>query len=227
MAAYMGPGEWKAWPQEIFETLSKQWPNIPLPTTAPLEITVNDRDFDTVARNIIIILAALLVKGVDEAVECMIHVWDSALKRECDLESSTRFVHQSKQYQQRRNILLCSLNLHRLDEIAKWAAPEHGMFLRVEVDWKEHPVLRAFDSGDDDLEPELQALELRVETKARANGVLVTRGSLCSWNRKMNDELRFRLTFVTADTKRFEEGARRFANALRAEFSLPLMESIE
>lgn len=37
------------------------------------------------ARNIILLLIALLVADVDEAVDCMIHVWYSALIRKSDL----------------------------------------------------------------------------------------------------------------------------------------------
>ncbi|ODM16214.1 hypothetical protein SI65_08213 [Aspergillus cristatus] len=45
-----------------------------------LEITINDRDFEIVARNIILLLIALVVEKVDEAVDCIIHLWYSALK---------------------------------------------------------------------------------------------------------------------------------------------------
>ncbi|KAL5342063.1 pyridoxal phosphate-dependent transferase [Aspergillus crustosus] len=140
---------------------------------------------------------------------------------------TTWLVHQSKRYQKRRDILLKACNLHFLNEIAHWATPEFGMFVWIKVDWKKRLVLRAFERDDDDLETELQKLETRVEEKARAYGVLVAKGSLCSWNKKLNGELRFRLTFAAADTKDIEEGVRRFSNALRTEFSLPEMESLE
>lgn len=38
------------------------------------------------ARNVILLLIALLVEAVDEAVDCMIHVWYSALIRQSDLD---------------------------------------------------------------------------------------------------------------------------------------------
>lgn len=50
-----------------------------------LEITINDRDFDIVARNIILLLIALVVENVDEAVDCIIHLWCSALIRESNI----------------------------------------------------------------------------------------------------------------------------------------------
>jgi hypothetical protein len=46
---------------------------------------MNDRDLDTVARNAIMLLIALVVDNIDEAVDCMIHVWYSALIRKLDL----------------------------------------------------------------------------------------------------------------------------------------------
>ena len=52
----------------------------------PIEITINDRDFDIVARNIIMLLIALVVENIDEAVECIIHVWYSAFLRESDMD---------------------------------------------------------------------------------------------------------------------------------------------
>lgn len=42
---------------------------------------MNDRDLDIVARNAIMLLIALVVDNTDEAVDCMIHIWYSALVR--------------------------------------------------------------------------------------------------------------------------------------------------
>jgi hypothetical protein len=50
-----------------------------------IEITMNDRDLDIVARNIIMLLIALTIEEVDEAVDCIIHVWYSALVRQSDI----------------------------------------------------------------------------------------------------------------------------------------------
>jgi hypothetical protein len=51
-----------------------------------IEITINDRDFDIVARNIIMLLIALTLEEVDKAVDCIVHVWYSALVRQSDIE---------------------------------------------------------------------------------------------------------------------------------------------
>jgi len=50
-----------------------------------IEIVINDRDIDIVARNLILLLIAVVVEDVDEAAECMIHVWYSSHIRESDL----------------------------------------------------------------------------------------------------------------------------------------------
>jgi hypothetical protein len=47
---------------------------------------MNDRDFDIVARNAVILLVAMVVEDIDKAVDCMIHIWYSALIRSTDLD---------------------------------------------------------------------------------------------------------------------------------------------
>lgn len=49
-------------------------------------MTINDRDLDVVARNVILLLIALTVDGIEEATDCIIHVWYSALIRKSDLD---------------------------------------------------------------------------------------------------------------------------------------------
>ncbi|RLL98932.1 hypothetical protein CFD26_107683 [Aspergillus turcosus] len=51
-----------------------------------LELTINDRDFEIVARNVILLLIALVVEEVDEAADCIIHLWYSAFVRESDVD---------------------------------------------------------------------------------------------------------------------------------------------
>ena len=57
-----------------------------------LDITLNDRDFDIVARNLILLLIALTVEQVDEAVDCILHLWYSALVRESDIDILQRHI---------------------------------------------------------------------------------------------------------------------------------------
>lgn len=47
---------------------------------------MNDRDPDVVARNVIMLLVAFVVDNIDEAVDCIIHIWYSALIRKSDLD---------------------------------------------------------------------------------------------------------------------------------------------
>ena len=51
-----------------------------------IDVAINDRDLDIVARNAIMLLVALVVDNIDEAVDCMIHVCYSALIRKFDLD---------------------------------------------------------------------------------------------------------------------------------------------
>lgn len=60
--------------------------SIPERYSNPLHIHINDRDFDIVARNAIILLISLTVPKTSEAVECMIHIWYSAQIRQSNLD---------------------------------------------------------------------------------------------------------------------------------------------
>ncbi|KAG8157039.1 hypothetical protein KVR01_013029 [Diaporthe batatas] len=51
-----------------------------------IELTINDNDFDVVARNVIVLMVALVVENIDQAADCMIHIWYSALIRKSDLD---------------------------------------------------------------------------------------------------------------------------------------------
>lgn len=52
----------------------------------PINITMNDLDPDIVARNVIMLLIALTVDDTDEAADCIIRIWYSALIRKSDLD---------------------------------------------------------------------------------------------------------------------------------------------
>ena len=52
--------------------------NIPSEFEKPITITINDRDTDVVARNIILLLIGLTSGDTEENVDCMLHVWYSA-----------------------------------------------------------------------------------------------------------------------------------------------------
>ena len=59
--------------------------SLPAEFTGRVESYINDKDLDVVARNVILLLIALVVDNEDEAVECMIHTWYSASIRPSDM----------------------------------------------------------------------------------------------------------------------------------------------
>lgn len=59
---------------------------LPASFTGLLEITMNDDDFDVVARNIIMLLVAFTVRDTSSAIDTIIHIWYSVLVRQSDVE---------------------------------------------------------------------------------------------------------------------------------------------
>lgn len=61
---------------------------VPAGYRKPIEITMNERDLDVVARNIIMLLIALVAEDgqLGQAIDCIIHVWYSALLRDSDMD---------------------------------------------------------------------------------------------------------------------------------------------
>ncbi|RKL09243.1 hypothetical protein BFJ68_g9188 [Fusarium oxysporum] len=47
----------------------------------PIEIIMDDHEFDVVARNVIILLLALTADDQDEAADCILHIWYSSFIR--------------------------------------------------------------------------------------------------------------------------------------------------
>ncbi|KAH7361664.1 hypothetical protein B0T11DRAFT_327821 [Plectosphaerella cucumerina] len=71
--------------RNAFKTIAE----LPETRTASIDITVNDLDTPTVSRHVILLLIAVQsatrIVNVDEAVDCMLHVWYSSLIRQSDL----------------------------------------------------------------------------------------------------------------------------------------------
>lgn len=65
--------------------VAKTIAQIPSSYDQSVDVTMNDRDLDAVVRNAIMLVIALVVDNIDEAIDCMIHVWYSALIRRSDL----------------------------------------------------------------------------------------------------------------------------------------------
>ncbi|KAG5658031.1 hypothetical protein KAF25_006982, partial [Fusarium avenaceum] len=68
--------------RNVIKTISQ----LPEGHDKPLHITMNDIDFDIVARNVIMLLIALIAEDQDEAIDCIIHVWYSSFIRKSDLD---------------------------------------------------------------------------------------------------------------------------------------------
>lgn len=64
--------------------LVKSLAGLPIAFTGRCEVTINDKDFDIVARNAILLLAALVFDPI-EAAEIIIHIWYSAFITESTL----------------------------------------------------------------------------------------------------------------------------------------------
>lgn len=60
---------------------------IPTSYNQAVEATINDHELAVVARNAIFLLVALVVENMDEAVDCIIHLWCSNLIRRSDLNT--------------------------------------------------------------------------------------------------------------------------------------------
>ncbi|SPJ78857.1 uncharacterized protein FTOL_07248 [Fusarium torulosum] len=69
-----------------FRNVIKTIAQLPEDYDKPVSITINDRDFDIVARNVIMLLIAPSVEDQDEAIDCIIHIWYSAFIRKSDLD---------------------------------------------------------------------------------------------------------------------------------------------
>ncbi|KAK2737103.1 mynd finger family protein [Colletotrichum kahawae] len=59
---------------------------LPNSYTQPIEVTINDRDLNIVAWNVIMLLISLVVDDIDIAADYIIHVWYSALLCKSDLD---------------------------------------------------------------------------------------------------------------------------------------------
>jgi hypothetical protein len=78
-------GDYHAVASGDLRNVAKTIAQIPSSYNQSVDVTMNDRDLDIVARNAIMLLIALVVDNIDDAVDCIIHVWYSALIRKSDL----------------------------------------------------------------------------------------------------------------------------------------------
>lgn len=126
----------------------------------------------------------------------------------------------SQEYQWRRNVVLDACNHYLPKEILQWVPPASGMFLWIEMDWRQHPQLASLNGSPEEIDERILEIELQIANRSLEKGVLVTRGSLFSSNNKLNGRLHYRLTFAAASREDLKEGVRLFAEALRECFEL-------
>ncbi|KAH7037034.1 uncharacterized protein B0I36DRAFT_402498 [Microdochium trichocladiopsis] len=69
--------------RNLFKTLAE----LPESYTGTVRVTLNDRDLDVVARNIIMLLIALVLEDAEEAIDCILHFWYSCLIRKSHYEA--------------------------------------------------------------------------------------------------------------------------------------------
>lgn len=68
-----------------FRNVAKTIAQLPGSYNQTVNVIMNDRDLDIVARNAIMLLVGLVIDDEDDAVDCMIHIWYLALIRMSDL----------------------------------------------------------------------------------------------------------------------------------------------
>jgi aromatic amino acid aminotransferase I / 2-aminoadipate transaminase len=103
-------------------------------------------------------------------------------------------------------------------DICTWETPDVGMFVWVDIDWRRHPSAKSLAEGGDD--QVVLDIEDRIFKRSVEDLVMVNKGSWFRGEKGSVDGVKFRLTFAAAPEGELEEAAKRFGEALRAEFGL-------
>ncbi|PYI17514.1 PLP-dependent transferase [Aspergillus violaceofuscus CBS 115571] len=126
----------------------------------------------------------------------------------------------SRRYQSRRDILLRACEKYLPRGLVSWNCPQYGMFLWLELDYRQHPLLRHHTTIQSDVKTFLVQVESRIVLKALEHGVQVTKGSLFSPSPECRRMLYIRLTYAAAPALDLSEGVKLLSDVLREEFSL-------
>ncbi len=132
----------------------------------------------------------------------------------------------SSRYRSRLEIALDACDAYLPTDICQWSRPQNGMFLWIELATKEHPLLKLKRQKcleDSERHITLNEIESNIWSKAREEGVQVTKGSLFRANATPTVQLSFRLTYAAATEADLTRGVKAFANAIRREFRLDLV----
>ena len=120
------------------------------------------------------------------------------------------------EYTRRRDVIVNACERYLPTEVARWNAPQAGMFHWVEVDYTRHPDYR---EGSFSQEKFLE-MEEKVFLAGVSKGVLLARGSWFRAEKDSDQKLFLRTTFAAASEERIVEAVRRMGEALREEFGL-------
>jgi aromatic amino acid aminotransferase I len=119
-------------------------------------------------------------------------------------------VHLRAEYTRRRNALLDAMEKFLPKEYCHWHAPEAGMFVWMEIQYKQHPHFQQLG---------IDALEKELYLGAISHEVLVAQGS---WFISDRDSPRpglfFRATFASASLEMMQIAVQRFAQSLKDSF---------
>ncbi|RAH70410.1 PLP-dependent transferase [Aspergillus aculeatinus CBS 121060] len=126
----------------------------------------------------------------------------------------------SRQYQLRRDILLRACEKYLPRGFGSWNCPQYGMFLWLQLDHRQHPLLRYQTTTDFSVEAFLAEMEIWIVSRALEHGVQVTKGSLFSPSPKRQGMLCIRLTSAAALAKDLSAGVKLLSDVLREEFAL-------
>jgi aromatic amino acid aminotransferase I len=135
--------------------------------------------------------------------------------------------HLSRQYRSRLYITLEACEKYLPKDVCLWSPPHNGMFLWIHIAAEKHPELQSPGGSfcdDTDVGFMIGDIEARIWSRARDNGVQVTKGSLFSATKSSDSRISFRLTYAAADEIDLDEGVKCFANAVRKEFGLDVID---
>ena len=76
-----------------FRNVVKTLASLPRTYTGDLLFAINDLDMDIVARNVIMLLLALMVEDPEQAVQTIVHIWYSADIRPLDAKLLAELIH--------------------------------------------------------------------------------------------------------------------------------------
>ncbi|RAK78115.1 aminotransferase-like domain-containing protein [Aspergillus fijiensis CBS 313.89] len=126
----------------------------------------------------------------------------------------------SRQYQLRRDILVRACEKYLPRGLVSWNCPQYGMFLWLQLDYRQHPLLRHQTTTEFSMETFLVEMESRIVSRSLEQGVQVTKGSLFSPSPKRQGMFYIRLTSAAALVKDLSEGVKLLSDVLREEFAL-------